>query len=97
MSADALSSFDPAAPHYPDVDRTVIAAAREFAPGMSTGAHSHDRAQFDFAIRGMTVATTEIDIGVGRGWLYSLTLTNRNNHLLRDCRNLNDSASPEEN
>jgi hypothetical protein len=40
MSADALSSFDPAAPHYPDV---IIAAAREFAPGLSTGAHSHDR------------------------------------------------------
>src|SRR6202167_6782531 len=60
MSADALSSFNPAAPHYPDVDRTVIAAAREFAPGMSTGAHSHDRAQFVFAIRGMIVATTEV-------------------------------------
>jgi AraC-like DNA-binding protein len=60
MSADALSSFDPGAPHYPDVDRTVIAAAREFAPGMSTGAHSHDRAQFVLAIRGMMVATTEI-------------------------------------
>jgi quercetin dioxygenase-like cupin family protein len=30
------------------------------APGMSTGAHSHDRAQFVFAIRGMMVATTEI-------------------------------------
>jgi hypothetical protein len=80
----------------PDVDRTVIAAAKEFAPGRSTGAHSHDRAQFVFAIRGMMVATTEIDIGVGRGWLYSLTLTSRNNHLLRDCRSLNDSASPEE-
>src|SRR6202789_3670942 len=60
MSADALSSFDPAAPDSPDGDRAVIAAAREFAPGMSTGAHSHDRAQFDFAIRGMMVATTEI-------------------------------------
>ena len=60
MSADALSSLDPAAPHYPDVDRTVIAAAKEFAPGMSTGAHSHDRAQLVFAIRGLMVATTEI-------------------------------------
>src|ERR1700677_5359595 len=60
MSADALSSLDPAAPHDPDVDRTVIAAAKEFAPGMSTGAHSHDRAQLVFAIRGLMVATTEI-------------------------------------
>jgi hypothetical protein len=40
MPSDALSSFDPGAPHYPDVDRTVIAAAKEFAPGMSTGEHS---------------------------------------------------------
>jgi quercetin dioxygenase-like cupin family protein len=69
MPADALSCFDPVAPHYPDVDRTAIAAVKEFAPGISTGAHSHDRAQFVFAIRGMMVATTEIDIGVGRGWL----------------------------
>jgi hypothetical protein len=60
MSADALSSFDTAAPHYPDVDRTVIAAARSSPRGMSTGAHSHDRAQFVFAIRGLMVATTEI-------------------------------------
>jgi hypothetical protein len=60
MSADALSSLDPAAPHYPDVDRTVIEAAKEFAPGISTGAHRHDRAQFVFAIRGLMVATTEI-------------------------------------
>ena len=45
MSADALSSLDPAAPHYPGVDRTVIAAANEFARPL--GAHSHDRAQRD--------------------------------------------------
>ena len=66
MPVDALSSFDPGAPHHPDIDRTVITAAKEFAPGMSTGAHSHDRAQFVFGIRGMMVATTEINIGVGR-------------------------------
>jgi AraC-like DNA-binding protein len=60
MSADAFSSLDPAAPHYPDVDRTVIAAAKEFAPSVSTGAHSHDRAQFVFVIRGLMVATTEM-------------------------------------
>jgi AraC-like DNA-binding protein len=47
------------APHYPDVDRTVVAVAKEFAAGSTTGLHSHVRAQFIFAIRGLMVATTE--------------------------------------
>jgi AraC-like DNA-binding protein len=41
------------------VDRTVVAVAKEFAPGSTTGRHSHVRAQFIFAIRGLMVATTD--------------------------------------
>lgn len=50
---------DPLAPHYPDVDRTVVAVAKEFAPGTTTGPHRHTRGQFIFAIQGLMVATTE--------------------------------------
>jgi AraC-like DNA-binding protein len=48
------------APHYPEVPRTVVAVAKEFAAGTSTGAHSHRRAQLIFAIHGTMVATTEV-------------------------------------
>jgi hypothetical protein len=45
MPADALSSFDPAVPHYPEVDRTIIAAAMEFARGhVHWGAQPRSRA-----------------------------------------------------
>jgi acetoacetate decarboxylase len=33
---------------------------------------------------------------IGRGWRYSIAMSNRNNHLLRDLRSLNPSASSEE-
>jgi AraC-like DNA-binding protein len=49
----------PAAPHYPDVDRIVVAVAKEFASGTTTGPHRHSRGQFIFAIEGLMVATTE--------------------------------------
>ena len=42
-----------------EVDRTVVAVAKEFSAGATTGLHSHVRAQFIFAIRGLMVATTE--------------------------------------
>lgn len=46
-------------PHYPEVARTVVAVAKEFAAGTSTGAHCHGRAQFIFAVRGTMLATTD--------------------------------------
>lgn len=47
-----------AKPHYPEVDRTVIAVAKEFAAGSRTGRHSHARAQLIHAIDGLMVAST---------------------------------------
>jgi len=35
-------------------------------------------------------------VRVGRGWRYSIAMTNRNNYLLRDLRNQNLSNTPEE-
>ena len=37
----------------------VVAGAKEFSAGATTGLHSHVRAQFIFAIRGLMVATTD--------------------------------------
>ena len=47
------------AAHYPEVDRPVIAMAKEFAPDTRTGRHSHQRAQLIAAIEGVMVATTD--------------------------------------
>lgn len=46
------------AAHYPDVDRPVIAMAKEFAANTRTGCHCHERAQLISAIEGLMVATT---------------------------------------
>lgn len=46
--------------HYPEVDRRVIAVAKEFAAGSRTGPHSHVRAQLIFAVEGLMVATTAV-------------------------------------
>jgi AraC-like DNA-binding protein len=43
---------------FPDVDRAVVAVAKEFAAGTQTGPHSHERHQFIFAVEGLMVATT---------------------------------------
>lgn len=59
MTALPAVPSDPAARHYPDVDRTVVAVAKEFASGTTTGPHRHRRGQFIFAIEGLMVATTE--------------------------------------
>lgn len=48
-----------AAPHYPDIDRSVLAVAKAFAGGTSTGWHSHERAQLIFAVEGLMVAHTD--------------------------------------
>ena len=45
--------------HYPDVDRPVIAMAKEFAADARTGRHGHARAQLIHAIEGLMVATTD--------------------------------------
>ncbi len=45
--------------HYPDVDRPVIAMAKEFAAGTRTGRHGHARGQLIHAIEGLMVATTD--------------------------------------
>ncbi|WP_206615569.1 helix-turn-helix domain-containing protein [Solirhodobacter olei] len=50
-------SSEPA--HYPDVDRPVIAMAKEFAANTRTGRHGHVRAQLIHAIEGLMVATTD--------------------------------------
>ena len=47
------------ASHYPDVDRPVIAMAKEFAAETRTGRHAHERAQLISAIEGLMVATTD--------------------------------------
>jgi len=48
----------PQASHYPEVDRPVVAMAKEFPAGTRTGRHSHARAQLLFAVRGLMVANT---------------------------------------
>lgn len=45
--------------HYPDIDRPVLAVAKAFASGASTGRHSHERAQLIFAVEGLMVADTD--------------------------------------
>lgn len=47
------------ASHYPDIDRPVLAMAKAFASGASTGRHSHERAQLIFAVEGLMVANTD--------------------------------------
>jgi hypothetical protein len=47
------------ASHYPEVDRPVVAMAKQFAAGCRTGRHCHARAQLIFAIEGLMVATTD--------------------------------------
>lgn len=46
--------------HYPDVERPVIAMAKEFAANAQTGRHSHTRGQLIHAIEGLMVATTDV-------------------------------------
>lgn len=46
--------------HYPEVDRRVIAVAKEFAADSRTGPHGHVRAQLIFAVAGLMVATTAV-------------------------------------
>jgi AraC-like DNA-binding protein len=59
MIALVNSLSDVGARHYAEVPRTVVAVAKEFAAGTSTGPHSHRRAQLIFSIRGTMVATTQ--------------------------------------
>jgi AraC-like DNA-binding protein/quercetin dioxygenase-like cupin family protein len=46
--------------HYPDVDRPLIAMAKQFEPGTRTGSHRHARAQLLFAVEGLMVAHTAV-------------------------------------
>src|SRR5262249_32944298 len=62
MGQTHATDFPLAAPqssHFPDVDRTVVAVAKEFTAYTRTGMHSHARGQIAFAIRGVMEATTE--------------------------------------
>jgi AraC-like DNA-binding protein/quercetin dioxygenase-like cupin family protein len=61
MRSGQNAEFTPVvqASHYPEVDRPVIAAAKEFAPRTRTGLHRHERAQILSAITGLMVASTE--------------------------------------
>jgi AraC-like DNA-binding protein/quercetin dioxygenase-like cupin family protein len=42
--------------HYPEVDRAVVARAKEFAAATRTGAHRHPRGQLLFGLRGVMAA-----------------------------------------
>lgn len=44
---------------YQDVPRAVAVMAKDFAPGVTTGRHSHARAQLLYATAGLMVATAE--------------------------------------
>lgn len=44
--------------HFPEVDRPIVAMAKEFPARSRTGAHRHERAQLLFAVEGLMVAST---------------------------------------
>lgn len=46
----------PQAEHYPEVDRSVVARAKEFAAATRTGAHRHPRGQLLFCLDGVMAA-----------------------------------------
>lgn len=45
--------------HYLEVPRPLVAAAKEFTAGVSTGRHKHRRAQLIFAISGLMIAKAD--------------------------------------
>src|SRR5687768_1200479 len=44
---------------YQDVPRAIAVMAKDFAPGSTTGQHSHTRAQLLYATAGLMIAATE--------------------------------------
>ncbi len=49
--------MDMAAPRYPEVARPVVAMAKAFAAGETTGWHQHRRHQLIYAVRGLMIAS----------------------------------------